>query len=536
MTTLQTYFVGNSVTDTINYNGFVDLAATKGHTQIWGRHMIPGAPLSWIWQHPNDGFREEPYGFYPNALNNYSWDVLSLQPFDRPIGGPEGDLTMVGNFVDLAKLQNPDLRVYLYQRWPGQRNYTLDAPTWNSLWLRSYDDQVNWMNMESRDFFSDLVKQVNRAAYMQDLDPALIVPVGDVLYTLNNRLSAGYIAGYNDVWDLYSDPSHLNNLGSYTVATTFYARLFNDSPIGLGVPAAYGSISPEWVSLIQQSVWEVVRNFNPNNLNPVAIHNQVTTAQGVAASISIASLLANDLDGDGGSLTVQANLTTNPANGTLSRAANGDYVYRPNAGFVGSDQFQYSISDGQGGSSSASVKITVNPQIKGTSAADTLIGTANNDSILGLGGNDKLFGRDGNDLLNGSNGNDQLDGENGNDILIGGSGSDRMTGGTGSDRFALYHKAAANNGIDTLTDFGAGLDRISVSKTQFGLSQAPGTLLANAFTLGASATQASHRFLYESTSGTLYFDADGSGGLAPVSIAQLSNLPALTRSDILVTA
>ena len=38
---LRVYFVGNSVTDTINYSALAELAKSRGFQQIWGRHMIP---------------------------------------------------------------------------------------------------------------------------------------------------------------------------------------------------------------------------------------------------------------------------------------------------------------------------------------------------------------------------------------------------------------------------------------------------------------------------------------------------------------
>ncbi len=47
---LRVYFVGNSVTDTINYRALAELAKRRGHTQVWGRHMIPGAPLQTAWK------------------------------------------------------------------------------------------------------------------------------------------------------------------------------------------------------------------------------------------------------------------------------------------------------------------------------------------------------------------------------------------------------------------------------------------------------------------------------------------------------
>src|SRR3954452_9157734 len=52
----RAYFVGNSVTDTIRYGSLAKLAESRGRTLTWGRDMIPGAPLSWFWEHTRDGF------------------------------------------------------------------------------------------------------------------------------------------------------------------------------------------------------------------------------------------------------------------------------------------------------------------------------------------------------------------------------------------------------------------------------------------------------------------------------------------------
>ena len=60
--TLRVYFIGNSVTDTVRYGELAKLAATRDVKLDWGRTMIPGAPLEWIYTHPKDGFQQEPYG------------------------------------------------------------------------------------------------------------------------------------------------------------------------------------------------------------------------------------------------------------------------------------------------------------------------------------------------------------------------------------------------------------------------------------------------------------------------------------------
>ena len=49
-----------------------------------------------------------------------------------------------------------------------------------------------------------------------------------------------------------------------------------------------------------------------------------------------------------------------PASGALTFGANGTFTYTPNAGFNGTDSFTYEVTDGNGGSATATVNITVN--------------------------------------------------------------------------------------------------------------------------------------------------------------------------------
>src|SRR5262249_11482335 len=63
-----------------------------------------------------------------------------------------------------------------------------------------------------------------------------------------------------------------------------------------------------------------------------------------AAKIAV---LANDSDPDGDPLTVSS--VTQPANGAAAVNADNTVTYSPKAGFSGSDQFTYTISDGRGG-------------------------------------------------------------------------------------------------------------------------------------------------------------------------------------------
>lgn len=251
--TLRVYHIGNSVTDTINYNALRQLVESRGHQYVFGRHMIPGAPLAWIWEHPADGFREEPFGYYPNALPNYQWDVLTLQPFDRQLDSNDGDLAMAKNYINLALPKSPNLRIYVYSRWPRRNeNGSLD---FDEKWLRKYTSEGNGTE-ESRDYFEKLTSEL-RKAYPKIQDRIFMVPVGDVLYELNQRIKAGQVPGYTSITQVYSDGIHFNDVGSYIVGSTFYATLFKENPKGL-TASSYKVNNPQLVSIIQDAVWKVV--------------------------------------------------------------------------------------------------------------------------------------------------------------------------------------------------------------------------------------------------------------------------------------
>lgn len=259
------YFIGNSVTDTINYNGFQAMAVAKGKTQPWGRQMIPGAPLQWLWEHPADGFNQPPYGYPGSALPNYAWNALSLQPFDRSLAS---DLQHTQLFLgQLFGSTSPNAtqsanrlntRILIYGRWPRQDDaLRVGGPRdFDTLWLR--DSSVS---NECADFPQDLTVAV-RGATVADVALAnrvFMVPVGHVMYALNQQMKAGQLPGYTNIFQIYADGIHLNNIGSYLTACTYYATLYQESPVGLPVPSQYGTIDAALVTRIQETVWNVVQ-------------------------------------------------------------------------------------------------------------------------------------------------------------------------------------------------------------------------------------------------------------------------------------
>ncbi|WP_199247638.1 S-layer family protein [[Phormidium] sp. ETS-05] len=138
----------------------------------------------------------------------------------------------------------------------------------------------------------------------------------------------------------------------------------------------------------------------------------------------------------------------------------------------------------------------------------------------------------GNDVISGDDGTNSLSAGIGNDSLTGGVGADTLTGGDGSDDFIFNN---SGEGSDIITDFTPGEDQIVIAAAGFGGNLSGGAVLpAIAFALGTSASDSNQRFIYDSTTGGLFFDGDGNGPSSQVQLATLSGLPALSAADIFV--
>ncbi len=268
--TLRLYLMGNSLTDNVNYGGLEALAERRGHEHVWGRHSIPGAPIDWIWNHPDGGFRERPFGYYPKAITEFTWDAVTLQPFNRSL---QADIEGAGRFMDLAKKKSPDVQFYVYAQW--QNGVGLDyTQTWMqdvSDWLKSGGWNHPYSNPERTALYYETLTRRLREAH-PDMKPVSMIPVGHVFYLLDQKIKAGAIPGVDSIFQLYANPAegggtHVNNVGSYVAGVTFFATLYGESPIGLPYeaygrqpgPSKYGvSLDENLAGIIQRAAWQVV--------------------------------------------------------------------------------------------------------------------------------------------------------------------------------------------------------------------------------------------------------------------------------------
>ncbi len=208
----------------------------------------------------------------------------------------------------------------------------------------------------------------------------------------------------------------------------------------------------------------------------------------------------------GGSGTDELRFSSTTANQTLTISANATGLE--------------TITIGTGSASAPVISATTALNVNASAAANGL-------AIIGNNGANRLTGTASADTLSGNGGNDTLNGGGGDDVL---------TGGSGADVFRFSTTPDAGSSGDQITDFSvAAGDRIQLESTVFNALPTIGTLAASAFRLGASATTTAHRIVYNSATGALLYDPDGSNPLAALPLATLSTGLALTNTRFSVT-
>jgi len=139
--------------------------------------------------------------------------------------------------------------------------------------------------------------------------------------------------------------------------------------------------------------------------------------------------------------------------------------------------------------------------------------------------------------LKGNEFSQTVDGNAGNNYINGGGGKDVLTGNGGADVF-VFKSALNTSNIDKITDFNVAQDKILLDHTVFtGLQGGTlqGTPLStSAFHVGRGAHDSSDHIIYNSSTGALSFDADGSGGAHQIQFATLAPHLSLTASSFLV--
>ncbi len=200
-----------------------------------------------------------------------------------------------------------------------------------------------------------------------------------------------------------------------------------------------------------------------------------------------------------------------------------------------------------------------NDLLRGGDGRDTLDGGGTGgadgrDTMRGVGGDDHLFGRDGADVVHGDDGNDEVWGEEGADSLYGGNGADQLYGGVGNDRLSgnagadrfeggagadtlvsnsdgaadIFVFSSRNGGMDRITGFEEGLDKIALSF----ISAEKGLAMRLVSSIEEMTDKDSY-LIYDAASGSLMFDINGTAANGRNTLALLERGTELSLGDFL---
>lgn len=231
-------FIGNSFT---HMNAlckiYQNLANSKGKNVFADTIAVSGSTLK--------GHTERPNTY--KKMKARSWDYVFIQAMSRELS--YDSLTIATEtipyakiIIDSVKTYNPCAKIYFYMTW-GYRNGTSDTT-----------------NFES---FVQMADRIEKG-YMQMSKATGGYPVSPIGMVWKDVRIA-----YPDL-NLYEpDNFHPNPNGSLIAASTFYAAIYRESPVGGTAPK---KVDPTVAKNIQQVAWDFVRkNYSKYNLDTVQI-------------------------------------------------------------------------------------------------------------------------------------------------------------------------------------------------------------------------------------------------------------------------
>lgn len=149
-----------------------------------------------------------------------------------------------------------------------------------------------------------------------------------------------------------------------------------------------------------------------------------------------------------------------------------------------------------------------------------------------------LTGSDIANEIHGHAGTNILKGQGGDDKIFGGGGNDKLYGGRGKDIFVFDTKPNKKSNVDRIYDFGPKDDSFHLENkvfTKLGKGSAAGVKFkSDMFVKSPHARDREDRIIYDSKTGALFYDKDGTGSSAQIKIATLNKNLKLTYKDFFV--
>ena len=315
---------------------------------------------------PYNGQGKKNLGYWPNTKN-----VCGVQLFCPPVktardAALSKGITINGLPINGSRENNKDRPDYYADRIDDfYRDFVI---TGEDSFVEVATSFNNFGNAAKKKILAEIVKAGNLAAsavndsFTTDEDTS---KTGNVLTNDKNpekkTLAVNKVNGVaTNVGQKLTLPSGasltVNSNGTFTYNPNAQFESLNDGESKLdsftySIDDGYGKISSATVSMSIEGVTEYVP---PANVAPNAVDDTTTIEKNVAVTIDV---LANDTDSDGGTPVIKS-ISTDNSNGT-TEIVDGKILYTPALDSVTTDTFYYTISDGQGGTDTATVTVSI---------------------------------------------------------------------------------------------------------------------------------------------------------------------------------
>jgi Ca2+-binding RTX toxin-like protein len=131
-------------------------------------------------------------------------------------------------------------------------------------------------------------------------------------------------------------------------------------------------------------------------------------------------------------------------------------------------------------------------------------------------------------VITGDAGNNTLTGGAEQDLLNAGEGNDVLIGGNGSDQFIFDTALNSLTNVDVIVDFASGIDKMQLDHNVFNTLNVGGLNLNDLLVSSSPTANSGEHIIYNTSTGTLSYDADGAEANAAIEFAIIGTSPVAT--------
>jgi hypothetical protein len=242
-------------------NEMAKAAGIKDHVQV-GVSSIGGSRVIQHWDVPEEKNKAKA------ALRDGKVDVLTLSPIWLPDDGIE-------KFARYAFEHNPAVRVTVQEYWLPNDEYVPKYPLQTGKKVDHNAATGPVLREQHERYFHDMDEMVRDLNKQLGKPVVLVVPVGQAVVALREKVISGAAPGIKTQAELFSDSwGHATAPVQVLAAYCHYAVIYGRSPVGLPLPSrlAKGK-NPSWADeklnhLLQELAWDAVVHHPLSGVKP----------------------------------------------------------------------------------------------------------------------------------------------------------------------------------------------------------------------------------------------------------------------------